>query len=83
MKTVTQIGFKEWPFAVMFFMLVTELTFHLEMSQLKLDAILNMYSIFVTRPTSHLEMLELKLFAKKNKLFISVTSLTHHDPISP
>jgi hypothetical protein len=42
-------------------MFVTELTFQFEMSELKLDAPLNIHAMFVTRPTSHLEMSELKV----------------------
>jgi hypothetical protein len=44
-------------------MLVTELTFHLEMSELKLDATRNMIPMLVTELTFHLEMSELKLVA--------------------
>jgi hypothetical protein len=44
----------------------TKLTFQLEMSELKLDAPLNMYAMFVTRPTSHPEMSELKLDTPRN-----------------
>ena len=45
----------------MVFMFVTELTFHLEMSELKLDTPANMFPMFVTALTSQFEMSELKL----------------------
>ena len=41
----------------------TELTFHLEMSWLNLDASPNMVPISVTELTSHFEMSWLKLYA--------------------
>jgi hypothetical protein len=44
-------------------MSVTELTFHLEISELKLDAQRNMPYMCKTELTSHLEMSELKLDA--------------------
>ena len=45
------------------FMFVTPPTFQFEMSELKLDAPLNMDPMLVTHPTFQFEMFELKLDA--------------------
>jgi hypothetical protein len=51
-------------------MLVTALTFQFEMSELKLDAPLNMDCMFVTAPTFQFEMSELKLDFPKNSIHV-------------
>jgi hypothetical protein len=67
----------------MYSMLVTLLTFHLEISPLKETASLNMQLISVTLLTSYLEISPLKETANWNIDSMVVTLLTFHLLISP
>ena len=65
------------------FMCVTALTFQFEISELKLDAPANMYSMFVAALTSQFEMSELKVDFSWKIYPKSVTFDTSQVPISP